>query len=236
MPADPIHPDQLHGDQRFRADLAAYLDSLPVNELAELLGELPSSRQQPLGLGMLMIALNERLPDAYKLLPPAGHPGPGEGRRRTLRQVVADRRAAQHAGPPPPALAEWLADRQQQAEQHAGRARAGAVGERRVAEALRARAPTRAAGRQQPGDPPAERDQQEQGRDREPEDDFGDSWRAYRERADHIRQTYGWRVPEPPPRAENWLPLGGDDQEHGEPPDRSRHWLGGERDGDLEDR
>jgi hypothetical protein len=29
MPADPIHPDQLHGEQRFRADLVTYLDSLP---------------------------------------------------------------------------------------------------------------------------------------------------------------------------------------------------------------
>jgi hypothetical protein len=47
MPADPIHPDQLAGEQRFRADLLAYLDSLPVGELAELLGE-PSSRREPL--------------------------------------------------------------------------------------------------------------------------------------------------------------------------------------------
>jgi hypothetical protein len=44
MPADPIHPAQLGGEQRFRADLVAYLDSLPVGELAELLGELPGSR------------------------------------------------------------------------------------------------------------------------------------------------------------------------------------------------
>ena len=80
MPADPIHPDQLDGEQRFHADLVAYLDSLPVGKLAELLGELPRSRQEPLGLGVLMVALNERLPDAYKLLPPAGHPCPGEGR------------------------------------------------------------------------------------------------------------------------------------------------------------
>jgi hypothetical protein len=99
-----------------------------------------------------MIALNERLPDTFKLLPPAGHPGPGEGRRRSLRQVVADRRAAraaQHAGPPASGLAGWLADRQQQADLHAECARAGAVGERRVAEALRARAshPDPAAGR-----------------------------------------------------------------------------------------
>src|SRR5215208_1201458 len=72
MPADPIHPEQLDGQQRFRADLAAHLDSLPIGELAELLGELPRSRQQPFELGVLMIALNERLPDAYKLLPPAG--------------------------------------------------------------------------------------------------------------------------------------------------------------------
>jgi hypothetical protein len=48
MPADPTHPGQLGGAARFRADLLAYLDSLPTHELAELLGELPSSRQQPL--------------------------------------------------------------------------------------------------------------------------------------------------------------------------------------------
>jgi hypothetical protein len=151
---EPIHPDQLHGDQRFRADLVAYLDSLPIGELAELLGELPRSRQEPLGLGVLMIALNERLPDAFKLLPPAGHPGPGEGRRRSLRQVVTDRcaaRASRHPDGPAAGLAGWLADRQQQAELHAERARAGAVGER--------------------------------------------------------------RVPEPPPRAEPWLPLGRDDDQ-----------------------
>jgi pimeloyl-ACP methyl ester carboxylesterase len=94
MPADAIHPDQPDGQARFRADLAAYLDSLSVHELAELLGELPSRRREPLQLDVLMVALNERLPDAYKLLPPAGHPGPGEGRRRSLRELVADRRAA----------------------------------------------------------------------------------------------------------------------------------------------
>jgi hypothetical protein len=240
MPDNPIHPDQLHGDQRFRADLVAYLDSLPMGELAELLGELPRSRQQPLGLGVLMVALNERLPDAYKLLPPAGHPGPGEGRRRTLREVVADRRAgrtSRHPDAPASGLAEWLADRQRQADLHAERARAGAVGERRVAEALRARAsePDPAAGRQEPDGPPAEperdRPDQEQERQREPELGFGESWRIYRERAEHIRQTYGWTAPEPP-GAENWLPLGSDDRELGESPDRSRHWL----DDDREDR
>jgi hypothetical protein len=78
MPADPIHPDQLGGAARFRADLVAYLDSLPLDQLADPLSELPN-RQQPRGLGVLMVALNERLPDAYKLLPPAGQPGPSEG-------------------------------------------------------------------------------------------------------------------------------------------------------------
>jgi hypothetical protein len=99
-----------------------------IGEPAELLGELLSSRQQLLQLGVLMVALNERLPDAYKLLPPVGHPGPGEGRRRSLRQVVTDRRATRSRHPHAPAsgLAEWLADRQRQAAQHterAGRAR-----------------------------------------------------------------------------------------------------------------
>jgi hypothetical protein len=128
--------------------LLAYLDDLPVGQLAELPGELPSSRQQPLGLGVLLVALNERLPDAYKLLLPAGQPGPGEGRRRSLHQVVADRRAARasrHPDAPASGLAEWLVDRQQQADLHADRARRGAVAERRVAEAPRAQAtdPTR---------------------------------------------------------------------------------------------
>jgi hypothetical protein len=50
-----------------------------------------------------MVELNERLPDAGKLLPPAGTPGLGEGRRRTLRERIADRRFARsqpQAGPP----------------------------------------------------------------------------------------------------------------------------------------
>jgi hypothetical protein len=190
-----------------------------------------------------MIALNERLPDAYKL-PPAGQPGPGEGRRHSLRQVVADRRAvrtSRHPDAPPSGLAEWLADRQRQADLYAERARAGAVGERRVAETLRTRAtdPDPAASRQEPGDPPAERerDRQDQERDREPEDNLGDGWRTRRERADHLRQTYGWRMAEPPPRATNWLPLSGDDdREHDQPPDRPRRWLDEERDNNREDR
>jgi hypothetical protein len=106
-----------------------------------------------------MIALNERLPDGYKLLPPAGRPGRGEGRRRSLRQVVADRRAARasrHPDGPASGLAESLADRQHQADLHADRAQAGTVGERRVAEALR---PGRRArpGRRPPGPRPTGR-------------------------------------------------------------------------------
>jgi hypothetical protein len=236
MPADSLHPDQLDGRARFRADLAAYLDSLPIGELAELLAELPSSRQEPLGLGVLMIALNERLPDSYKLLPPAGHPGSGEGRRRSLRELVAARRAARRAGPPPSELADWLAERQQQADLRAERTRAGVVAERRVAEALRARAAdSDPAGYQHHGDPPAAPADQE--RDRQAEEDFGDSWRTYRERADRIRQTYGWTVSEPPPRASNWLPLGGDDdQDHDQPPDRSRRWSDEDRDASHDER
>jgi hypothetical protein len=188
MPADPIHPDQLNGEQRFRAGLVAYLDGLPVDQLAELLGELPS-RRQPLGLGVLMVVLNERLPDASKLLPPAGQPGPGEGRRRSLREVVADRRAARasrHPDAPAPGLGQWLADRQQQAEQDAERARPGAVGKRRVTEAPRTRAtdPTR---RPAARSPATHRPSRPSGS--APEDDVGDSWRTYRERAEHLRQT-----------------------------------------------
>jgi hypothetical protein len=208
MPTDPFHPDQLDGEQRFRADLVAYLDSLPVGELAELLGELPSSRQQ---LGVLMVALNERLPDAYKLLrpqgasparvrggaarcgrwSPTGTPPATSGRRR--RTAVAEALHAMSADPDPPAghprarrPAGWVAGRT---------ARQG------------------------------------EERDSDREDDFGDSWRTYRERADHIRQIYGWTVLQRPPHAENWLTLGHDDeQEHAEPPGRSRRWFGEDRD------
>jgi hypothetical protein len=39
MPDDPLHPDQLDGEQRFRADLAAYLPGQPARPrgLADLL-------------------------------------------------------------------------------------------------------------------------------------------------------------------------------------------------------
>jgi hypothetical protein len=83
---DPTGPDRPDGEARFRADLVAYLDSLSAHELGELLGELSSVRPgEPLRLGVLMIALHERLPDAYKLLPPAGQPEPVMGHTQ-LRQ------------------------------------------------------------------------------------------------------------------------------------------------------
>jgi hypothetical protein len=43
MPADPIQPDQLHGDQQFRADLVAYLDSLPVTEWPSCWASCPAA-------------------------------------------------------------------------------------------------------------------------------------------------------------------------------------------------
>ena len=146
-------------------------------------------------------------------------------------EVVTDRRAAraaQRAGPPSSGLAEWLADRQRQADPNAERAQAGALASA-GSRALRSRAgrPVRSAGRQEHSDPPAERehDRQDQKHQREPEDDFGDSWSTYRERAEHLRQAYGWRVSQPT-RATNRLRLGGGDQEHKLPMDRSRRWQG----------
>jgi hypothetical protein len=101
MPADPLYPAELGPEPRpegqFRADLVRYLDALHTSELGSLLSELP--RTDP---GVLMVELNERLPDSGKLLPQIGTPGPGEGRRRSLRQWAADRRGARNqpqAGP-----------------------------------------------------------------------------------------------------------------------------------------
>jgi hypothetical protein len=71
---------------------------MPVSEPGSLLSELPRTRP-----GVLLVELNQRLPDAGKLLPPAGTPGPHEGRRRSLREWAADLRAARNqptAGPP----------------------------------------------------------------------------------------------------------------------------------------
>jgi hypothetical protein len=102
MPADPLYPAELSPEPRpegqFRADLVRYLDALPVSELGSLLNELPRTRAD-----VLLVELNQRLPDTGKLLLPAGTPAPFEGRRRSLREWAADRRAARNqpaAGPP----------------------------------------------------------------------------------------------------------------------------------------
>ena len=95
MPADPLYPAEVgpepRPEGRFRADLVRYLDALPTSELGSLLNDLPRTRP-----GVLMVELNQRLPDAGKLLLLAGTPGPGEGRRRSLREWAADRRAARN--------------------------------------------------------------------------------------------------------------------------------------------
>jgi hypothetical protein len=95
MPADPLYPGEVDPEPRpegqFRAELVRYLNALPTSELGSLLSGLP--RTQP---GVLMVELNQRLPDSAKLLPPAGTPGPNKGRRRSLREWAADRRAARN--------------------------------------------------------------------------------------------------------------------------------------------
>jgi hypothetical protein len=134
MLADPTNPDQLGGEARFRTDLAAYLDSLLVGELAGLLCELPVMTRIT-----LMHELSDRDP-AWARLPV--HPDAHLMGRRSPREVLADRRAARaarRAGPPAPLadpggdrwITQWLARRRL----------GGAVAERRMAEALRRPAP-----------------------------------------------------------------------------------------------
>ncbi len=41
MPDEPTHPDRLSDEARFRADLVAYLDTLFIGELGELLASCP---------------------------------------------------------------------------------------------------------------------------------------------------------------------------------------------------
>jgi hypothetical protein len=102
MPADPTRPEPLSGEQRFRADLVAYLDSLPVGELAGLLGELPVMTRIT-----LMHELSDRGP-AWARLPVTWPPHPDAHlmQRRSLREVLTDPRAARanrRTGPPAPA-------------------------------------------------------------------------------------------------------------------------------------
>jgi hypothetical protein len=112
MAADLTHPDDRPDPAtRFRADLAGYLRGLSGSELADLLRGLPD----PVKVD-LIAALATRGP-AHARLPTTwpGHPDTELLRRRSLREVVADRRAARaarRAGPPPGAtLADWAANR-----------------------------------------------------------------------------------------------------------------------------
>jgi hypothetical protein len=108
-----VHPeDRPDPVARFRADLAGYLRGLPGSELADLLAGLP---------------------DTWP-----GHPDTEFMRRRSLREVVADRRAARaarRAGPPPGAtLADRLGNRPV-----VTRPGKDPAGERPLGEALRGR-------------------------------------------------------------------------------------------------
>src|SRR6266511_801950 len=150
MPADPLYPAELGPEPRpegqFRADLVRYLDALPTSELGSLLHELPRTRTD-----VLMIELNQRLPDPNKLLPPAGTPGPGEGPRRIARtqpQVgpadVVDRHRWHVGITPPQAVDPTRRARLQDAVR--------ALGEE--AEADRAELERRALAHDDPGCPP----------------------------------------------------------------------------------
>jgi hypothetical protein len=150
MPDRPTLPEPT-GDQgaaQFRADLAAYLDSLFLHELADLLGELPEPTRVA-----LMHELSERGP-AWAKLPEDWPQLP----RRSLREQLADRRASRQR-PTPEQLRRWQAEADRAADQLAHKRRTGAVAERRVAEALRAWATSRhpAQERQQREEPPAGR-------------------------------------------------------------------------------
>jgi hypothetical protein len=139
MAADLIHPDDRpHPAARFRAHLASYLRGLPAPELAELLAGLPD----PVTVD-LIAELAARGP-AHARLPVTwpGHPDTELLRRRSLREVVADRRAARaarRAGAPPGAtLADWAANRPLVI-----RPGKDPAVERRLGEALRGRAAER---------------------------------------------------------------------------------------------
>jgi hypothetical protein len=111
MAADLIHPDDRPDPgARFRADLAAYLRGLSGPELADLLDGLPDPVKVDL-IGELAARgpAYARLPDTWP-----GHPDAEFMRRRSLREVMADRRAARAArrtGPPGATLADWAANR-----------------------------------------------------------------------------------------------------------------------------
>ncbi|HYT24905.1 MAG TPA: hypothetical protein VEP73_00265, partial [Actinomycetota bacterium] len=101
MADDLLHPDDRPDPAaRCRADLAGYLRDLPAPELADLLDGLPDPvTVDPIGALAARGPASARLPDDWP-----GHPDSEFMRRRSLREVVADRRAARaarRAGPPP---------------------------------------------------------------------------------------------------------------------------------------
>jgi hypothetical protein len=139
MADDLVSPDDRPDPAaRFRADLAGYLRGLSGPELADLLDGLPDPVKVDL-IGELAARgpAHARLPATWP-----GHPDTELLRRRSLREVVADRRAARAArrtGPPPgTTLADWAANRSLAIRP----AKDSAVG-RRLGEALRGRAAER---------------------------------------------------------------------------------------------
>jgi hypothetical protein len=152
-----VHPDDRpDAAERFRADLSGYLRERSGPELADLLERLPDPVKAD-----LISELAERGP-AWLRLPPdwPGHPDAEHSRRRSLREVVADRRAARaarRASPPPgAALEERLATRP-----HGSPPAADPARQRRLGKALRGHASQRedqdertAMGWQDPGCPP----------------------------------------------------------------------------------
>jgi hypothetical protein len=136
MAADLTYPDDRPDPAaRFRSDLAGYLRGLSGPELADLLTGLPDPVKVDL------IAELAECGPAYARLPDTwpAHPDSELLRRRSLREVVADRRAARAArwtGPPPGAT---LADRLTNRPQVTKPTRHPAV-ERRLGEALQGRA------------------------------------------------------------------------------------------------
>jgi hypothetical protein len=95
--------------QRFRADLVAYLDSLPVGELAGLLGELPVITRITLMHEREVLADRRTARAARRAGPPAPLADPGGDQwvtywltRRRLAGAVAERRLAERLRRPVP--------------------------------------------------------------------------------------------------------------------------------------
>jgi hypothetical protein len=118
MPDRPtlLEPTSDQGGSRFRADLTAYLNSLFLHELADLLGELPEPTRV-----VLMHELSERGP-AWAKLPQDWPQLP----RRSLREQLADRRAARWP-PSPEQLRRWRAEADRAADQISRQRRSGAA-------------------------------------------------------------------------------------------------------------